>query len=110
VAGRDSARSSSETTLRELLAERDFSAAVAWARGGGTQDGYADVLYLTGFFTHQPYVPGRAGRWRATGHAAVVMPAAGPVTAVVDSESLRQDLTEALARSGRLSALREALR
>jgi Xaa-Pro aminopeptidase len=77
-------------TLREALTRRGFDAAVAWSRGGGTQDGYADVLYLTGFYTHQPYVPDRAGRWRATGHTAVVVPAAGAVSAVIDSESLQE--------------------
>ena len=70
--------------LRGLLAERGYDTAIAWSRGGGTQDHYADVLYLAGFYTPQPFVPDRPPAWRAAGHAAVVVFAAGPSTVVVD--------------------------
>lgn len=72
---------------------------VAWSRGGGTQDHAADVLYLTGLYTHQPFVPdlaasrgeghSRAWRWRAAGHAAAVVEIGGPVSVVVDGEQLQ---------------------
>lgn len=45
-----------------LARERGFSALVAWSRGGSTQDHYADVYYLTGFYTHQPFIPAEPGR------------------------------------------------
>jgi Xaa-Pro dipeptidase len=57
-----------QAAARELAQERGFSALVAWSRGGSTQDHYADVYYLTGFYTHQPFIPDEPGRWRARPH------------------------------------------
>jgi Xaa-Pro dipeptidase len=54
-----------QAAARELARERGFSALVAWSRGGSTQDHYADVYYLTGFYTHHPSSltsPGAGGR------------------------------------------------
>lgn len=75
--------------LRGLLAERGYDAAIAWSRGGGTQVHYADVLYLAGFYTPQPFVPDRQPAWRAAGHAAVVVSAAGPSTVVSTATSCK---------------------
>jgi Xaa-Pro aminopeptidase len=69
---------------RALARERGYTGVLAWARGGSTQDHYADVLYLTGFYTHYPVLLDEPGRWRARGHAAAVVPVDGPSTAVVD--------------------------
>jgi hypothetical protein len=66
-----------QAAARELARERGFSALVAWSRGGSTQDHYADVYYLTGFYTHQPFIPDESGRWRAHGHTALVLPVDG---------------------------------
>jgi ectoine hydrolase len=73
-----------QTAARRLAMERGFSAIVAWSRGGSTQDHYADVYYLTGFYTHQPFIPDEPGRWRAHGHTALVLPAHGPATLLMD--------------------------
>jgi Xaa-Pro aminopeptidase len=86
-----------QETLRALAVEHGYAGVLAWSRGGGGQDRYADVYYLTGFYTHQPFVPDLASkaeadsewRWRAAGHAAVVIPSEGPVTLVVDSAYLQ---------------------
>lgn len=90
---------SRQAALRELARGMGLDLAVAWSRGGGTQDHSADVLYLTGFYTPQPFVPdlaagspggsGRDWRWRAAGHAAAVVETDGPVTAVVDNGNLQ---------------------
>jgi Xaa-Pro aminopeptidase len=61
---------------------------LAFSRGGGTHDRLADAAWLTGLVTPQPFVGDLPGHWRATGHVAVVVPADGPVTAVVESEEL----------------------
>jgi Xaa-Pro aminopeptidase len=73
-----------QAAARKLVQERGFSALVAWSRGGSTQDHYADVYYLAGFYTHQPFIPDEPGRWRAHGHTALVLPVDGPGTLLVD--------------------------
>src|SRR5215218_6861053 len=78
-----------QAAARKLAQERGFSALVAWCRGGSTQDHYADVYYLTGFYTHQPFIPDEPGRWRAHGHTALVLPVDGPGTLLVDMSELQ---------------------
>jgi Xaa-Pro aminopeptidase len=97
-----------QAAARELARERGFSALVAWSRGGSTQDHYADVYYLTGFYTHQPFIPDEPGRWRAHGHAALVLPVDGPTTLLMDMTEL-QDPEPAADRIRRTEDLVEAL-
>src|SRR5215218_7601813 len=78
-----------QAAARELARQHGYSALVAWSRGGSTQDHYADVYYLTGFYTHQPFVPDEPGRWRAHGHTALVLPVEGPGTLLVDMTELQ---------------------
>jgi Xaa-Pro dipeptidase len=78
-----------QAAARESARERGFSAIVAWSRGGSTQDHYADVYYLTGFYTHQPFIPDEPGRWRAHGHTALVLPVDGPGTLLLDMTELQ---------------------
>ena len=78
-----------QVAARKLARERGFSAIVAWSRGGSTQDHYADVYYLTGFYTHQPFIPDEPGRWRAHGHTALVLPVEGPGTLLLDMTELQ---------------------
>jgi ectoine hydrolase len=84
-----------QTAARELARERGYSALVAWSRGGSTQDHYADVYYLTGYYTHQPFIPDEPGRWRAHGHTALVLPVAGPGTLLVDMTELQDPMPAA---------------
>ena len=82
---------------------RDYDLVLAWGRGASTQDHAADVLYLTGYYTPQPFMPDLLAprgsainepvkrghgtwRWRATGHAAVILATDGKVTLVADQE------------------------
>ena len=78
-----------QAAARELARERGFSALVAWSRGGSTQDHYADVYYLTGFYTHQPFIPDEPGRWRAHGHTALVLPFDEQGTLLLDMTELQ---------------------
>jgi Xaa-Pro dipeptidase len=98
-----------QAAARELARQHGYSALVAWSRGGSTQDHYAEVYYLTGFYTHQPFIPDEPGRWRAHGHTALVLPVEGPSTLLVDMTELQdpkpvadrlryaEDLVESLA-------------
>jgi hypothetical protein len=72
---------------RGLARDGRFDAIVAWSRGGSTQDHYADVFYLTGFYTHYPFIPDLPARWRARGHTALFLPVNGPSTLLVDVAS-----------------------
>src|SRR5918995_2019495 len=78
-----------QAAARKLAREHGFSAIVAWSRGGSTQDHYADVYYLTGFYTHQPFIPDAPGRWRAHGHTALVLPRYGPTTLLMDMSEVQ---------------------
>ncbi len=93
---------SRQNAARAIAQSHGYDLLLAWARGASTQDHAADVLYLTGHYTPQGFVPDtplRATlypeepvcenptewRWRAAGHAAVVVPGEGPVTLLTDS-------------------------
>ena len=78
-----------QAAARKLALDHGFSALVAWSRGGSTQDHYADVYYLTGFYTHQPFIPDEPRRWRAHGHTALVLPLDGPGTLLLDMTELQ---------------------
>jgi Xaa-Pro aminopeptidase len=57
---------------------------IVCSRGGGTLDRFADVFWLTGFYTQFPYIPDVAGNWSGRAHAiALVMPS-GTTRLVVD--------------------------
>ena len=54
------------------------------SRGGGAVDRYADVMYLTNFYTPFPFIPDREPDWSARAHAFVVLPAEGAAVLVAD--------------------------
>jgi Xaa-Pro aminopeptidase len=81
--------------LRQLGADRGLSGILAWSRGATTQDQYADVFYLSNFYSHYPAVPDAEGRWRAKGCMGLVVPVDGPVTLVTDLATFRDDLAVA---------------
>src|SRR5437764_7785829 len=73
-----------QTTARHAARDHGLCGLIAWSRGGSTQDHYAEVYYLTGFYTHYPIIPDLPGRWRAQGHTALVLPVDGPSTLILD--------------------------
>lgn len=79
--------------LRARARDRGLAGVLVWSRGSTTQDQYADVFYLSNFYSHYPAVPDADGRWRAKGFSGLVVPTDGPVTLVTDLASFRDDLT-----------------
>ena len=79
--------------LRGRARDRGLAGVLVWSRGATTQDQYADVYYLSNFYSHYPAVPDADRRWRAKGYAGLVVPVEGPVTLVTDLASFRDDLT-----------------
>ncbi|MDN2567471.1 M24 family metallopeptidase [Aquibium sp. A9E412] len=63
---------------------RGLDALLVCSRGGGTLDRYADVLYLTNFYTHFPFIPDFADQWSARAHTFLLLPADGAPQLIVD--------------------------
>lgn len=53
---------------------RGFDALLICARGGGTLDRYADVMYLANYYTTFPFIPDVPPHWSARGHAFILLP------------------------------------
>ncbi len=60
--------------VRQVTARAGFDALLICSRGGGTTDRYADVMYLTNFYTRFPFIPDVPGEWTARAHAFVLLP------------------------------------
>jgi len=58
---------------------------LVFSRGGGTLDRYADVLYLTNYYTPFPFIPDLPGNWTARAHTSFTLPVDGESTLVIDS-------------------------
>ncbi|MBF8189849.1 aminopeptidase P family protein [Nonomuraea sp. K274] len=101
-----------QQAMRRLAARSGLRGVVAWSRGGSAQDRYADVYYLTGFYQHQPFVPDVPGRWRAQGHAAVLLPVEGPALLLTDASAVQEPRPAARLRTARdlVDALAERIR
>jgi Xaa-Pro aminopeptidase len=68
---------------------------VVYSRGGAFMDMSADVLWLSGHYSQQPYMGDEAGVGTARSHGVVVLPVEGPTTVVVDIPWWRRDLVVA---------------
>lgn len=58
----------------ELAKSRGLRGLLVCSRGGGSLDRYADVKYLTNFYTPFPCIPDLAKNWSGRGHAFVILP------------------------------------
>ena len=54
------------------------------SRGGGTLDRFADIFWLTGFYTQFPYIPDVAGNWSGRAHAVALIKPDGTTRLIVD--------------------------
>jgi Xaa-Pro aminopeptidase len=63
---------------------RNLDGLIVCSRGGGTLDRYADVLYLTNFYTHFPFIPDFEGNWSARAHTFLVLPATETPELIID--------------------------
>jgi Xaa-Pro aminopeptidase len=61
-----------------------LDALLVCSRGGGTVDRFADVMYLTNFYTSFPYTPDHDGSWSGRAHSFLVLPANGKPQLVID--------------------------
>ncbi len=70
--------------LRRAVEAEGLAGALIVSRGGGGLDRYADIFWLTGFYTQFPYIPDLAGNWSGRAHAVMILPARGEPRLVVD--------------------------
>ena len=68
----------------ELAADAGLDALLVCSRGGGTLDRFADIFWLSGFYTQFPYIPDVAGNWSGRAHAVMVVEATGQARLIVD--------------------------
>jgi Xaa-Pro aminopeptidase len=61
-----------------------FDALLVCSRGGGTVDRFADVMYLTNFYTSFPYTPDHKGAWSGRAHSFFVLPVNGSPRLIID--------------------------
>jgi Xaa-Pro aminopeptidase len=73
---------------RQFAEQRGLDALVICGRGGGTVDRYANVFYLTNFYSSFPYIPDEPGHWQARAHSYVVLPVKGDATLIADLPSI----------------------
>ncbi len=74
---------------RHAVRKAGLAGLLVCSRGGGTTDRYADVKYLTNFYTRFPYIPDVPGEWTGRAHAFVVLPADGEPVLVADDRPER---------------------
>ena len=67
-----------------VAAERKLNALLVCSRGGGTLDRYANVMYLTNFYTPFPFIPDRRPLWSARAHSFLLLPVDGLPALLVD--------------------------
>lgn len=81
--------------VAEEARRRGLSGLIAWSKCGGTYDAYAAVVYLANHYSPFPHIRDLKPYWTARGHAAVIVPADGQATLVVDLADYRPDLVAA---------------
>ncbi|WP_137388951.1 M24 family metallopeptidase [Rhodoligotrophos defluvii] len=78
--------------LTERAKDAGLDGLLVCSRGGGTVDRYADVMYLTNFYTSFPYTPDHEGAWSGRAHTFLVLPCGGRprlITDIPDDGSIR---------------------
>lgn len=77
---------------QKLCRDKGVDALVVWSRGGGTVDTSDDVIYLANYCGVFPYCPDVQPFWSGLSTAALVLPANGEPTLVVDTPAVRRDI------------------
>ena len=67
-----------------VATERNLNGLLVCSRGGGTLDRYANVMYLTNFYTPFPFIPDRRPFWSARAHSFLLLPIDGIPALLVD--------------------------
>ncbi len=68
----------------QAASEAGLDGLLVCSRGGGTLDRFADVFWLTGFYTQFPYIPDVAGNWSGRAHAVTILKNSGEAQLIVD--------------------------
>lgn len=77
-----------------------FDGLLVCSRGGGTVDRYANVLYLSNFYSSFPFIPDVKNHWSARAHAFIVLPVEGKPILVTDMPVKPEEVQVADVRTG----------
>lgn len=77
---------------QQRCAEEGLDGLLVWSRGGGSADSFADVLYLANHYSPFPLVADVPPHWSGRAHSAVLLPADGEPSLIVDHPDWRRDL------------------
>jgi Xaa-Pro aminopeptidase len=77
--------------VQERVAEERLDGVLVWSRGGGIADSFADVLYLANHYSPFPLIADIPSQWAGRAHSAVLLPAQGEPTLIVDHPDWRRD-------------------
>lgn len=75
-----------------LCKQKGVDALLVWSRGGGPVDTSDDVIYLANYCGVFPYCPDYSPFWSGLSTAAVVVPAEGEPTLIIDTATFRKDI------------------
>jgi Xaa-Pro aminopeptidase len=70
--------------VRAAAGERGLDMVIACSRGGGSLDRYANVMYLSGYYSAFPFITDLAQHWSARAHSFALVPVDGDPALVVD--------------------------
>lgn len=62
----------------------ELDALLVCSRGGGTVDRFANILYLTNFYSSFPYIPDMPPDWTGRAHTFLILPVGGNPRLIVD--------------------------
>jgi Xaa-Pro aminopeptidase len=68
----------------DLARRKGLDALLVCSRGGGTLDRFADVFYLTNYYSQFPFIPDYDGNWSARAHSFLILPSETQPHLIID--------------------------
>jgi Xaa-Pro aminopeptidase len=78
--------------VQEEAARRGLDGVLVWSKNGGTIDAYADVFYLSGWYSPFPRLQDQLPIWSGRAYSAVYVPTVGEPAVVVDVPDYRAEV------------------
>jgi Xaa-Pro aminopeptidase len=75
--------------VQEEAARRGLDGVIVWSKNGATVDAYADVFYLSGWYSPFPRLQDQIPVWSGRAYSAVYVPSCGEPAVIVDVPDYR---------------------